>query len=84
MRRGRRVFFVDAYYDLDCVIEGKTTLVVASRFKAKKIIRYIRPRCLKFHGSRIQAAWQRDLFSTDWAVNRRVRPPELHSAHPDP
>lgn len=78
-KAGRKVFFVDVYYDLDCVCEGRTSLVVASRHQARKIIRTIRVRCLEFHGSRIQPACQRDLWFTGWTVARRTRPPELRS-----
>ena len=77
---GRKVFFVDVYYDFDCINEGTTSLVVASRFQAKKIIRYVRARCLEFHGSRISAACQRDLRFTGWKIERRKHPPELRSA----
>ena len=80
-KRGRKVFFVDAFYELDCVTEGKTTLVVASRRQAKNAVRYIRARCLQFHGSTIRPARQGDLFFTGWTVNRRAYPPELCPAH---
>jgi hypothetical protein len=42
MKRGRKVFFCDVYCELDCKSEGKITLVVASRLKAKKVIQYVR------------------------------------------
>jgi hypothetical protein len=46
------------------VTEGKTAFVVASRLKAKKVVRYVSTRCLEFHDSTIPAARQRDLFLT--------------------
>jgi len=78
--KGGKVFFVDVFYELNCVTEGETALVVASRRKAKKVISYIRTRSLEFHGSTIQAARQRDLFLTGCTVNRSARPPELGAA----
>ncbi len=69
-KAGRKVFFVDVYYDFDCLSAGTTSLVVASRFQAKKIICYVRSRCLEFYGSRVSAAYQRDLWLTDWKVER--------------
>ena len=77
IKRGRKVFFVDVYYELDCLTGGTTTFVVASRGKAKKTIRYIRARCLRFDGFAIKPAWQGDLAFTGWAVNRRTCPPPM-------
>jgi hypothetical protein len=73
MKRGRKVFFVDVYCAQDCLTEGTVTVVVASRFKAKKAIRYIRNRCFRFHGSAIRSAWQGDLFFTGWTANRAMQ-----------
>jgi hypothetical protein len=77
VKRGRKVFFVDVYYELDCLTGGTTTLVVTSRRKAKKAIRYIRNRCLRFDGFAIKPAWQGDLAYTGWTVDRHTRPPPL-------
>ena len=76
-QRRRNVFFVDVYYDFDCLTPSTLTLVVASRWRAKRVIRYVRRHCLEFHRAKIQTAWQRDLHDTGWAVERRTRAPEL-------
>jgi hypothetical protein len=64
------IFFVDVYFAPDCMSTDSITLLVASRFQAKKVIRYVRARCLEFHGFRISIAWQRDLWSTGWVLKR--------------
>ena len=82
MKRNRRVFFVDVWYELDCIApDGLTSVVVASRRQAKKVITYVRTRCYEFHGARIQSARQRDLLWTGWFVNRRYKPPSLHEGN---
>jgi hypothetical protein len=71
-KRGRRVFFVTAYYEEDCLTsELRHEVVVASRRQAKKLIRYVRSRCLEFHGAEILPARQDDIRGTGWTVNRR-------------
>jgi hypothetical protein len=66
----RAVFFVGVYFVPDCMSADRITLLVTSRFQAKKVIRYVRARCLKFHGFRTSIAWQRDLWSTGWVLKR--------------
>jgi hypothetical protein len=70
-KQGRTVFFVDVSYSLDCLTCGTSSFLVASRHQAKKVIRYIRRRCLKFHYAKIQPAFQHDLHGTSWKIERR-------------
>src|SRR5258708_6360399 len=76
-QRRRDGFFFFVYYDFYFFTPSTLTLVVASRWRAKKVIRYVRRHCLEFHRAKIQTAWQRDLHHSGWAVERRTRAPEL-------
>lgn len=74
--RGRSVFFVDAYFDYDCMTPAAVHEVVSSRRRAKKLILYIERR-LSLDGRvcfKIQKAWQADLWGTGWEIyHRRFR-----------
>ena len=76
-RRGRNLFFVSYFFELDCLTSGCSTYLAASRYQAKKIGRYIAHRSLSCERLSLSIAWQRDLHFSGWTIDKRRRPPSL-------